>query len=268
MVDAGVRQGRAYHQCGDAGPRSELVMNAPGGAALAGRGDVVPLATELVIGDHDKCVLGFRPGFDRPEQVDEVVTPVRFAGVPGVLVLRAIGFDKTHGRQRAVFRSRDEPGLVLQMGTARLSRGVGGEVVERLVVILEEGAGMSGLRVVPTAGVPVPGNTGTAQPVTDVRICDVVDQRKSDCARTVRWARRLDGVDRIVAACHRGIGVRAAHLGQPSVLHTGGGRFVQRVAVGESVRVHDRVQVRVRAAWTGARVDRGPRGDQELVVQE
>jgi hypothetical protein len=102
---------------------------------------VVPLAAELVVGDHDQRVPGVRAGLDGLDQVDQVPAA-------GVLVLLADGLDEAHRLQPAGLRRGDELDLVAQVRGAGGGAGrVVGEVVERLVVVLERGvrAGMSGI---------------------------------------------------------------------------------------------------------------------------
>ena len=148
MISAGIRV---------PGPQASCT---PTVVARPGRGHVVPLAAELVVGHDHQGVAGLRSGRDRLEQVDQVVAAVGLAGVAGVLVLRAVRLDEADRRQGAGLGGGEEVGLVLQVGAAGLAGGVVGEVVERLVVVLEQRAGVAGRRVVPAAGVPVPGDAG------------------------------------------------------------------------------------------------------------
>ncbi len=267
MVDAGAVEAGADQQGGDPGARTELVGRAVG-VAQPGWRHVVPLPAELVIGDDDQSVPGLRAGGDGLDQIDQMIRAVGFAGVAGMFVLRPVGLDETHRRQLAPPGGLDELGLVPQVAASGLARGVRGEVVQGLMVVLEQRPGMPGVRVAPAAGVPVPADLGLGEPVTDVRIDGIVDQRQLRAA-TERRAGRLHGVDRIVAAGQVGERGRAG-LGQLRILDrgTGRGRVQGVAAVGEAGAVHDRVQVGGAAGVGRVGVDRGTGGDQVLMVEE
>ena len=135
------RRPRREDERRDPRARPHVVVRA-GRAALAGRGHVVPLPAELVVGHDDHRVLGAAAVLDRAEQVDQVIGAVALARVAGVLVLGAVGLDDAHRLELAAVlgaRGRGlELGLVAQVRAAGLAGRVGGEVVERLVVELEQ----------------------------------------------------------------------------------------------------------------------------------
>src|SRR5262245_56181413 len=84
---------RGEDQRGNARAGAELVVGT-GGAVLAWRRNVVPLAAELVIDDHDQRALRTGAAFDRLQQLDEMVAADLLAGIPGVLVLLTDGLDE------------------------------------------------------------------------------------------------------------------------------------------------------------------------------
>jgi hypothetical protein len=193
--------------------------------ALAGRHDVIPLAAELVVSHDDQCVRGLRAVLNRLDQVDQVPLTVLRAGVSGMLVLRAVRLDEADRRQRAGPRRRVERGLVAQMIAGMLAGArvdvawlIPGEVIERLVVVLEQAAGVAGVRVVPATGVPRPGDALFGQLVADrpaVVGCGrigVVDQGQHRPGLGGGRVARLDGVHRVVAAGEAG--PAGARLGQ------------------------------------------------------
>ena len=99
---------------------------------------MIPGAAELVIGDHDQGVAGLWPGFDCLDQVDEVITAVRFAGITRMLVLVAKRLDEADLRQGPVLGRGDELDLVLQVRVPiGGAGGIAREVVEGLMVELE-----------------------------------------------------------------------------------------------------------------------------------
>src|SRR3954451_3110609 len=67
-------------------------------STLAGRGHVIPLTAELVVGDDDHRVLAAAAILDRPHQVDQMAASGSLAGVARVLVLRA---DRLHEADRS-----------------------------------------------------------------------------------------------------------------------------------------------------------------------
>ena len=192
-----------------------------GGPVPARRRDVVPLAAELVIGDDDQGVLACGPLGDRLQQVDEVVAAVGLAGVAGVLVLRAVGLDEADRRQRAVLGRGDELRLVLQVRPAGLARRVVGEVVERLVVVLEQRA--SGMTRRPrrpsrrrTSSTRCPAPLSRSPMLGYV---GVVDQRDLRAAGAYGGFAGCIGVDREVAAGRpRSCSAVGALLGQLAVV--------------------------------------------------
>ena len=117
---------------------------------------MVPLATELVVGHDDQGVFGLRARCDLLEQVDEVVAAVRLTGVARVLVLRAVRLDEADRREGAGGAAAMKSVSSWRWARPGCARGVVREVVERLVVVLEQRAGVAGLRVRPAAGVPGP----------------------------------------------------------------------------------------------------------------
>src|SRR4029079_6821431 len=103
-------------------------------------------AAELVVGDDDHRVLRARGGHHGVDELDEVVGPRVLARVARVLVLRPDRLDEADRLElaglRGALRARQELRLVTQVLRAhRRARGERGEVVERLVVVLEELAG-------------------------------------------------------------------------------------------------------------------------------
>src|SRR5262249_53138395 len=82
-----------------------------GGDAQAGapavdhrRGDVVPGATVLVVGDDDRGVLPVGAVLDGADEVDGVLLALADVGVAGVLVVGAEGLDEGDRREGAVFQ--------------------------------------------------------------------------------------------------------------------------------------------------------------------
>src|SRR6185369_776359 len=67
------------------------------GRTHAGRWNVVPLTTELVVGHDDHGVLGALAAIDRGQERHEVVAAVRFAGIARMLVLLT---DRLHEADR------------------------------------------------------------------------------------------------------------------------------------------------------------------------
>src|SRR4051812_20627954 len=200
--------------------------------ALAWRCDVVPLASVLVVCHEDQGVAGPLAVLDGADEVDQVPLAVRRAGVAGVLVLGAVRLDEAHGREGAGLGSREEVLLILQMRTSGLALPIGGEVRERLVVVLEVRARavrvdggravcrvLAGARsvavgpatathvagrVVPAAGVPRPRDISGTEFVADVRGGGVVDRgepARVEDSWCVWLVERLDGVHGDVAAC-------------------------------------------------------------------
>src|SRR4051812_9737182 len=146
-----------------------------------------------------------------------------------MFVLRPVRLDEADRRELSLAGGGEERGLVLEvvagvLAGARVdvSGGVPGEVVEGLVVVLEQRAGMPGRRVVPAAGVPGPADVPLGQLVADRAAVvrrgrvDVVDQRQRVRAARAGRAGRLDGVDRVVAAGEAGSS--GAGLGEGSVV--------------------------------------------------
>ena len=109
--------------------------------ALAGRGHMVPLAAKLVVGDHDHRVLPAGAALNVFEQVDEVVAAPALARVPGMLILQPDRLDETYGIEGARLFGRlsqfDEGLLILKVSAARRAGRIGGVIVERLVMELE-----------------------------------------------------------------------------------------------------------------------------------
>ena len=95
MIHTIVFDAAADHQRGDARAGAEQIVDALC-AAHAWWRDVVPLTTELVVGHDDQRVLALRSADNCLDQVDEVITAVRLAGVAGVFVLDAERLDETH----------------------------------------------------------------------------------------------------------------------------------------------------------------------------
>src|SRR5262249_46887044 len=119
------------------------------------RRDVVPGAAVLVVGDDDRAVLPVRAVLHRANEALDVLLAAQQARVAGVLVILAKRRDERHRRERVVLQRGEEFGLVAQVDFLRLGAvGVIGEEGERLVVILEEGIGVTSQRVVPAAREP------------------------------------------------------------------------------------------------------------------
>jgi hypothetical protein len=70
VVNGRLRQASTDEDRRDARAGPEQVVDA--GCARAGRRDVVPLPTELVVRHQDQVVAGLRPGLERLDQVDEM----------------------------------------------------------------------------------------------------------------------------------------------------------------------------------------------------
>src|SRR3954470_750942 len=81
----------------------------------AWRRNMVPLPTELVVGDDDQRLVPVRPTLDRLDEVDEVITAVGLTRVAGMFVLVAQRLHKAHRRQLAGLRSVKEVHFVLQV---------------------------------------------------------------------------------------------------------------------------------------------------------
>src|SRR5262249_2622833 len=109
---------------------------------LARRRNVIPLAAELVVRDDHHGVLRAAAVLDVLKELDEMVAAVGLAPVAGMLVLDADRLHETYSRELTVLSLRrvglaHEARLVLQVRPARRAGCVVGEVVERLMVVLE-----------------------------------------------------------------------------------------------------------------------------------
>src|SRR5262245_10423121 len=71
-------QKRRHDQCWNSSSWAPLIVGS-GGAALAGRRDVVPLATKLVVGDDDHRVFRALAALDRSQQRDKVIASATLA---------------------------------------------------------------------------------------------------------------------------------------------------------------------------------------------
>ena len=142
MVDDEVPvQERRHDQGGDPRPGSPQVMRS-GCPTLARRHRVVPLAAELVVGDHDHRVLAAAAVVDRLQEVDQVVAAAAFARVAGVLVLEPDRFDEAHRVELAALGgAADELVELCFIPQVRAAGSVWRKacvVVQRLVVELED----------------------------------------------------------------------------------------------------------------------------------
>src|SRR5438105_15364148 len=110
MLDGSQNRGgvvlRAVDDQVDGQPRGDDQSRNPGAgaplivrtsdAALAGRGHVVPLPAELVIGHHDHRVLAAGAALKIREQVNEVTTATALARVARMLVLEPDRLHEAH----------------------------------------------------------------------------------------------------------------------------------------------------------------------------
>ena len=95
----------------------------PGAPLVRRRGDVVPAAAVLVVGDDDGGVLPVGAVLHGLHQVGDVLLALLEVGVARVLVVRAERLDEGDGRQAVVLQRGEEVGLVLQVrGPARACR--------------------------------------------------------------------------------------------------------------------------------------------------
>src|SRR5262245_38908480 len=107
-------------------------------ATIRRGGQMIPLAAELVVSDHDARIFAVWSFHDGADQVDEMVAAFGFVRVPGMLVLLANRFDEAHRLEPALSSRLDELRFVAQVSaTSRGSYAEIGEVVERMVVKLE-----------------------------------------------------------------------------------------------------------------------------------
>src|SRR5712692_3197035 len=97
----GAPQERRDDKRWNASPRAPEIVRA-GLATLAGRGDVVPLAAELVVGHHHHRVLATGAAFDRPQKLDQVVAARALARVTRMFVVLSDGLDKADPIQVAL----------------------------------------------------------------------------------------------------------------------------------------------------------------------
>src|SRR4051812_6532875 len=102
------------HERWDTRSWTEQVVDALCGAC-AWRRDMVPLPAEFVVRDDDQRLVSVRPVFDRLDEVDEMITAVRFTRITGVFVLVAQRLHEAHRRQLPGLRREQEVCFVLQV---------------------------------------------------------------------------------------------------------------------------------------------------------
>ena len=73
---------------------------------------MIPLAAELVVGHHDQRPARLGARLHGPDEIDQVLLAVVGAGVPGVLVLRAVRLDEAHRGKGAGASGGEEVQLV------------------------------------------------------------------------------------------------------------------------------------------------------------